>query len=284
MPTTYYDHRSHQILPSFVSEASSAVPSKGQPPRPDLLASAKLKIEGADSHIKDMAVQINAFFQADPKPFRTYVEVEGAKQVFKVQLTGDLPGAIFNRVGDALSNTRSALDHLVGALAVKNGKTAKDANFPITDDHKKFEDKRIQRIEEVVGKDAWSMICKLKPYRAGNDLLWSLNTLRNTDTHETVTPIASGVTQATFKVRIRLPEAGEVDFMNSPISFDENKVARIWRIPANATILGGETQFSLDVAFTKVEPVDGQPVLAVLQRFLDLTRRTVSLFEEKFFT
>jgi hypothetical protein len=100
--------------------------------QPDLLASAKLKIEGADSHNKDLAVQINAFFQTDPQPFRSYVDIEDAKQVFKVELVRNLPGPIYTRIGDVLSNTRSALDHLTGALAVKNGSSAGSANFPVT--------------------------------------------------------------------------------------------------------------------------------------------------------
>jgi hypothetical protein len=287
MSTTYYDHRSHQLLPRFPIYGSSTAPQADSlaeiSTQPDLLASAKLKIEAADSHIKDLAVQINAFFQTDPRPFRSYVDIEDAKQVFKVELVRNLSGPIYTRIGDALSNTRSSLDHLAGALAVKNGHTAGSVNFPVTPDQKKFEEKGVQRIEQKLGKDAWAMICALKPYRGGNDLLWSLNALRNMDTHETVVPIASGVSWADFNVMLDFAEPGLVETAG-PARFDENNVARIWRIPASATILDGQTRFSLDVAFTKVEPVDGQPVIAVLQQFLDFTRRTVSLFEKRFFT
>ncbi len=250
---------------------------------PDLLASAKLKIEGADSHIKDVASQIRAFFETEPYPIRTYIDVEPPKQWFKVELIRALPGPLYARIGDALSNTRSSLDHLAGALAVKNGYAAGSANFPVARDQKVFESKRTQEKEKILGKDAWGMICGLKPYRGGNDLLWSLNNLRNTDFHETVVPIASAVFNSSFNFRVQTVDQTSLIEMPTPARFDENMVARIVGMPTSATISNGDFKVALDVAFSKVEPVEGQPVVAVLQQFLDFTRRTVALFEERFF-
>lgn len=249
----------------------------------NLLTSARLKIENADSHIKDLAAQISTFFQTDPKPFRSYVDEEDSRKVFKIQALIGPPGLIYSRIGDTLSNTRSALDHLAGALAVKNGHTSGRVNFPIVEDQKKFEALE-EDSKRKFGADAWHVICDLRPYRGGNNLLWSLNKLRNMDIHETVVPIASAVAGAEWVANVLLVEPGQVDTARSPVRFDENRVARIWRVPASATIINSETRFSLDIAFTKVEPVEGQPVVAVLQQFLDLTRRTVALFEERDFT
>lgn len=280
---TYYDHRSHQLLPALPAGGGANASHTEIFKQPNLLASTKLKIDGADDHLKDLSTLINAFFHSDPHPFRSYVDTEGTKQVFKVQLLNDLPGPIYARIGDVLSNTRSALDHLASALAVRNGSTAKGANFPIARDQQTFEGKGVQGKEQMFGKEAWSAICGLKPYRGGNDLLWSLNELRNIDTHETVVPIAWGVTAANFNAIIELRETGDVDMAVSPIRFDENKVGRIWRVPANATIHDSRTQFSLDVGFTKVATVEGRAVIAVLQQFIALTRSTIATFEQQFF-
>src|SRR5258708_6703412 len=48
-------------------------------------------------------------------------------------------------------------------------------------------------------------------YRGGNDLLWSLRTLRNLDIHETVVPIASTISGADFVVTLSLAETGQID-------------------------------------------------------------------------
>jgi hypothetical protein len=98
-----------------------------------------------------------------------------------------------------------------------------------------------------------------------------------------VVPIATEVAGAEWVANVLLVEPGQVDTARSPVRFDENSIARIWRVPANATIVNSETRFSLDIAFTKVEPVEGQPVIDALQQFLDLTRRTVAFSEQKFF-
>ncbi|GLR97209.1 hypothetical protein GCM10007858_48490 [Bradyrhizobium liaoningense] len=60
----------------------------------DLLASAKLKIEGADGHIKNMDAQIRSFFDAAPCPIRSYIDVEDGYQWIKVELLRRLPGPI----------------------------------------------------------------------------------------------------------------------------------------------------------------------------------------------
>jgi hypothetical protein len=247
----------------------------------DKLASTKLKLDAADSHIKDLVVLINAFYTTDPKPVRSYVDIEGDKQVFKVEHLRDLPGTIYTRIGDALSNTRSSLDHLAGALAVRNGQPANHSNFPIAGSKEKFESKKLQG-EQKFGAEAWAMIGELNPYRGGNDLLWSLNTLRNMDTHETVVPIASTIPGFQFNLKFHIPEPGDLDLVNSP-RYDEFKVARLWRLPANATVMGGRTKFGCDIGFTKVEPVEGQRVATVLEQFLDLARSTATRFEQSFF-
>ncbi|GLR96830.1 hypothetical protein ACVIU7_008990 [Bradyrhizobium liaoningense] len=189
---------------------------------------------------------------------------------------------IYMTIGDALSNTRSALDHLTGALAVRNGHSAGSANFPIAANQERFEDKSVQRIEQKLGKDAWAIICGLKPYRGGNDLFWALNTLRNKDTHETVVPVASAIFRAGFNLRVRtVDESSRIDLFAA--RFDEKMVARIIRMPTSVTVFDGDIKVGLGVAFANVATVEGEPVVAILQQFLDLTRRTVVLFEERFF-
>jgi hypothetical protein len=47
--------------------------------------------------------------------------------------------------------------------------------------------------------------------------------------------------------------------------------------------LDGEFDVTLDIAFTQVETVEGQPVLAVLNQLSDLTLRIVMLFEKRLF-
>ena len=88
-------------------------------------------------------------------------------------------------IGDFLFCIRSALDHLVWQLVIKNGGVPASHNmFPITSSKAKFNEAvaKSKRLDGVTPKSC-AIIESLQPYHTGNEALGRLNVLHNADKH-----------------------------------------------------------------------------------------------------
>ncbi|MGA8493511.1 MAG: hypothetical protein WB711_24030 [Terriglobales bacterium] len=87
--------------------------------------------------------------------------------------------------GDVIHNLRSALDHLTFQLVevggARQGKMH-DIRFPIFPTSESYEAGKMRKIEGM-RREAIEAIDRLKPYKGGNDALWLLSKLDNTDKH-----------------------------------------------------------------------------------------------------
>ena len=90
-------------------------------------------------------------------------------------------------VGDCLYNLRSALDHLVYQLVLKNQSVPTTANMlPICNSPDGYiRQLKRGRLDGVSAK-AKAVIESLQPYKSGNKTLWLLSALANVDKHQTV--------------------------------------------------------------------------------------------------
>src|SRR5438045_6634570 len=95
------------------------------------IEAVRLKLEWAKHHIRDLDSEITAFIEnaytigVKPKPeiFHVLLYVEDAKPI---------PSSVSLRIGDAIHNLRSTLDHLVWQLVEVAGNTPTGGNeFPI---------------------------------------------------------------------------------------------------------------------------------------------------------
>ena len=155
----------------------------------DRLRLIRIKIERADKHLDELEAAILSLGEATFKTISMERESETAKPSLKVDplyIYGfDIPAI----AGDVVHNLRCALDHLAFQLVsvgVESGESRAekwaDIQFPILyslDTYKRRKRRHIQGAR----REAIEAIDRLKPYKGGNDALWLLRNLDNTDKH-----------------------------------------------------------------------------------------------------
>ncbi len=145
----------------------------------------RLKIERADKHIGDLNIVLRAFIDSRPYTVGTKNDPQTRRLIYYVVKAKPIPTEAALIAGDILQNLRTALDYLVCALVRANGKSDKMSAFPITDEEpvSKQQKARFDAKIEGVRDEAKKIIRRIKPYKGGDDILWSLHALNNREKH-----------------------------------------------------------------------------------------------------
>ncbi len=257
----------------------------------DSLEGPKLKIERANTHLIDLIKRNDAFFNGpDGHPYIITREVynkDPTQECFKVKIIKCQSEEFPIIVGDVIHNLRSALDHLICALALLNGATnTRSLYFPVGRNKAHFEHPRTQKKIKGLSQDAVEMIHALKPYKGGNDLLWALHECSIIDKHNSLISIAvNRPTAIAGGGEIRMTGIAEgYHYISIPAwnSFDKEMV--VLTFPKGAQFDGdGNLGVIFCIAFREIDAIKGQAVIEVLKQFVDLTKRIVGIFEERFF-
>jgi hypothetical protein len=259
----------------------------------DPLLSPKLKLEQADRHINDVADQVRGFFQTG-RFIETFLEPDpdGLRQIIKVRALKKLPFRIALTAADAISNMRSALDHLVQCLAIKNGGKIKGAAFPFAGDWKQVLESKTQQKISALSSEARQMILDLQPYpvsetepdKGGNNKLWAMNKLRNVDIHQMIVPM--GMVSVGHSASVSTQSHVGLNVIEAPVRFvfDERMTAEVMRVPGKAEDVSGRLIVRMDVGFGEIFPVAGVPLLMVLTDFREQTSSIVADAEKRFFS
>jgi len=156
----------------------------------DRLRFIRVKIERAYKHLDELEAVVHSLGEQTLMTIRIERESETVRPVLKadpVLIYGlEIPAI----AGDVVHNLRSALDHLAFQLVsagVEAGETRPngrwfDIQFPILYSFANYEDKKSQVLQGAQ-QDAIDAIDKLKPYQGGDNRLWLLRQLDNTDKH-----------------------------------------------------------------------------------------------------
>jgi hypothetical protein len=163
------------------------------------LDSCLAKIAHAQKHLESLQRELETWIQSRPYAVITHEEADANTHTFWFVLghVFDAPAPIGLIFGDYVHNLRSALDHLVWALAVNNkgGKEPKNANavgFPVADNPRAFYDAPVLR--ELTWEQA-TVLERFQPYRGGDAprALGDLNLFWNDDKHRLVQPVLARV-------------------------------------------------------------------------------------------
>jgi hypothetical protein len=153
----------------------------------------RIKVERAKEHFRDLERETLAcrgktkrvpLNEDDPQTKQIISQHWEELQVY--------PFAILAIAGDVIHALRSALDHLAYQLAVVGGEgktPSRRIAFPIAKDRDTYEAEKAGKVEGI-GPEAVKAIDALKPYKGGNDTLWRIHELDNTDKHRFVFVIA----------------------------------------------------------------------------------------------
>lgn len=243
----------------------------------------RLKIERANAHIPNVREHVIKFLATNPWEMFTEVGPGNAEECIKVRPTREAPGEIAVICGEIIYDLRSALDQLACALATQNGYAdVRGTYFPFAGSKDEFEAASNRKKTSKLSPGAVSLIDLLQPYKGGNDLLWALNKLGNTDKHQMLIPMAAANLGAQLQLTGRPLGTMEHTF-RAPKSWQLlDPDATIFVYPAGMQ-LSGEITVLTDISFRGVAAVAGQPVVAVLEQFASLTEGIIRIFQERFF-
>ena len=153
------------------------------------------------AHLSEGAFQSRIFFEDG--------ELVGEVEITDYEMTGPI-------VGDVFHNARSALDLMAVELAVLNGHSGKNVNFPFAFDLSGLEQSITKKNFDRCGEDAVGLLMQLRPYRGGNVLLRALHDLNIIDKH-----VATLSTKKQFATEMLIQlKDGAVDLSQSNIVVD----------------------------------------------------------------
>jgi hypothetical protein len=226
----------------------------------DQFEDAKLRCNRGKFHIKDLRQRILDFSETITYSSSVeYVDLEGIKEVHWTKLSKPLPTDLKTVAADAALNLRAALDLAVSAV-LHSRINPRNAKFPFDEDSAAFERNGIFK---NFPDDIKPLFRSFKPYEGGNNLLWALNRICNTDKHRMLNPLF---------VRARI--------IGSP---DSASIARKDEIVVNIVDLDESpqhySQLEFAVAFGEVDIVKGQPVVTVLGQLADIVDSIILTIE-----
>lgn len=212
------------------------------------------KIAWAEKRINDLYWELHAFASSDP--YEKVIETHPDKPdhvVHKMRLTRDIPGATINLAREIIQGLRSALDNAVFAIALSAGvKDPRNAAFPFAG--------TIADMASALGrcKDIPAQIhplfCGFQPYRDGNEYLWALNKLSNTDKHRLLLPFGAGV----FRSYGSVQGIGGYFEMPDPHVWDTSKNEMVILTLGPGITCEYQFDFQVYAAFADIEGLAGQ--------------------------
>jgi hypothetical protein len=189
-----------------------------------------------------------------------------SEEVHKIKLVKpmpvDLPGLVF----DAINNLRSALDQAIYALKPVRGKYT---YFPFASDAVHFENAIKGRCKNLP-QEIRDVLRTFKPYKGGNNLLWALNELANSNKHGIISPVAIASGGTVFK-SVKVSGSGSI--MIPEWDRSKNEIV-FYRVRPGGTF-NAQFNFTTFIAIHDVEFVGGQPADAILNKFVSIVEGIV---------
>ncbi|WJI37288.1 MULTISPECIES: hypothetical protein [Mesorhizobium] len=268
----------------------------------DLLFSARLKIDRAKHHFRDLNRLVEAFKKREPYSVTVEIDAEPGRDFHRLKVNEAVPREWGGIVGDVIHNLRASLDNLAAALVIANGRTGRDiienTQFPIGSTKPLFEQSLNKRLRGA-SPLAKRIVERLKPYKGGTEAFWRLHKLDILDKHTVIVPVAASHSRIGWKFPIpgimeRISGLKDVPMPDIPFMFfDRNDVM----YPLNdGDILTSydagpdpdrkfkpEFNFVISIAFGEGQIVDGKLLIPSLNELIDFTERVVDIFARYIF-
>ena len=253
---------------------------------PDPFESVLWKIGRAKMHFETAKQVFKAF--ANTAPYGVFGDFDTQQRALRVRVSGVgvIPTEFALVVGDAAHNARSALDHLIFALArPRNRQEARGINFPIQKKRSDF----LRNINDPnrcpipgVPRGVKTVIESLQPYhsrkRPDAKCLGELKALDDWDKHRVLAMSISSV--AGFKCTIKISKIKGTTALKRTQTF--RRILKPGAIIARAefanTLMGAEMQVNPEM---DIQPVfdAGSPEEIKRLNALDVIRRSINFIE-----
>jgi hypothetical protein len=218
------------------------------------------KVSWTERRLIDLFWEIRHF--NDSNPYEQVVESHPSKPnhvVHKAKLIGEIPNSTINLAGEIIHGLRTALDNAVFDIAVASGVAdPRNAAFPFAG--------TIDDMASALGRckdipsELHPLFCGFQPYYEGNDFLWGLNKLSNTDKHRILQPFGTGV----LRNRASVAGIGGYWEMPDPHVWDSEKNEMVIMTVGPGTQFNYEFDFHIYVAFGDIEGMAGRDAIGKL--------------------
>ncbi len=155
----------------------------------DLFKGARLKIDRADHHIRDLERQFSAFVNTNPYTLAVGSNPETGEPAVLIKFRQDIPAMWALIIGDAIHNLRSSLDHMTWEIIGRDsGVQDRYLKFPTGDNRVNFEAscKGIKTPSQSI-KD---IFIAMEAFEGGKgNALYALNALDNVEKHAILMPV-----------------------------------------------------------------------------------------------
>ena len=235
-------------------------------PRDDPFASPKRRLTRAKAKFKTFINRGKVFASKNPYALVTEADPESGLEFYKFKITKKLPLGMQDLAWEIVEELRSALDQTGYACAVASGKVApKNTYFPIADSAAQLETDVIGRGRcKDIPPNIVTLFRSFQPYKGGNDAIWALNRLANSNKHRFIIP-AGGVAEQSVGVNtLILPGGGSIHALR----WDREKGEMIVLSAPIGSQIKYDLNFAVFVAFGEVEAVGGQPVAPILHAMI----------------
>lgn len=240
----------------------------------DPFETSKFSIAWAKDHIAELDREIDAFFGNDdscasvvePSPKGTY-------KLLKVKFRKPMPRPLRGHASDAAINLRNALDQAICSVCALVPITGFNTYFPIARDLVELERTLTKGWCKDLPQEISDIVRRSKPYKGGNDVLWALNRLSNTNKHGILRPVLP------TNDLISVEGYGLGIYIWNPPRWDgDNDELILARMPAGRNF-DINLQLAFFVAFNEIEFIDGEEVIAVLNKFVEIVEGIVMAIE-----
>jgi hypothetical protein len=232
----------------------------------DPFESSKHSIAWAKDHLIELKREMDAF-NKDAYAEVVEPDTDGVHEIYKLKLVKTMPRSIAGHTRDIINNLRSALDQAMFALV------GEFQYFPIRDSKREF-DKAINNLPPKIPQEIRDLISKFETYKGGDNLIWALNKLSNTNKHGTISPMAVVSQGMSFT---SVSTAGNTSF-HVPY-WDRAKNEMTLARNVRGSEFNMNIQVVLLIAIYDVEFVNGKPVLAILDEFVGKVESIVMAIE-----
>jgi hypothetical protein len=182
----------------------------------DIFMSAKSVLRRANHHIADLKSEIETFTADKPYSYVIERDSQTGKDAHIVRFSESFSDDLSCILFDAVNNLRSCLDQMTWAIQVKHSGIKKTVYFPFASDATHWANK-IKGLKDLPG-EIRTFFEGFKAYKGGDNTLFALNYIANTNKHALLIPHNFG------KATMRLPGAPWYGMRTLGFSADKNEV------------------------------------------------------------
>lgn len=265
----------------------------------DRLRQIRPKVERAEKHIEDLKAEMVRFHATNPYTISTKRDTQTRKPIYYLSGVRPVPAPIAVIAGDAIQNLMSALDHLAYQLvcAATNDRPPNPnwIYFPISNDSAKYEAVKMGKIQGA-RQATIDAIDAIKPYKGGDDHLWTLYRLNNVDKHRLLFTVGSMYESVNLGSRMMRDMQAVFDNPASPFKGNAPRLDLFIR-PADVLFplkVGDELfvdvpdaevdekmQFRFDVALSEPQIVEAKSLHGLLMELAGTVKGVISALEHE---